>query len=376
MTAPASIASGPFSEADGEYMRHALGLAALGLNTTDPNPRVGCVLVNDGRIVGEGWHERAGEAHAEGRALQSAGAAAAGATAYVTLEPCARRGRVAPCADALLAARVARVVYAVADPNPRKGGGGARLLAAGLRVESGLLEADARALNPGFFKRHERGLPFVRVKLGVSLDGRSALANGESRWITGKMARRDAQHYRARSSVVLTGIGTILGDDPAMNVRLDGASRQPLRVVLDSRLRSPPASRIFERDGPSLVIGVHDDTGRRAALETAGARVEMLAPGADGRVPLEAAMHRLAALEANEVWVEAGARLAGAILAAGLVDELVVYLAPCLLGSDARGLADLPALTHLDQRLALRFTDVRTIGDDLRVTAAVLPRDH
>lgn len=375
MSTPVKTAAA-FSELDREYMQHALGLAALGMNTTDPNPRVGCVLVNDERIVGEGWHERAGEAHAEARALQAAGAAAAGCTAYVTLEPCATRGRVAPCAEALLAARVARIVYASADPNPAKGGGGARLAAAGLRVESGLLDAEARALNPGFFKRHEQGLPFARVKLGVSLDGRSALANGESRWITGPLARRDAQHYRARSSAVLTGVGTILGDDPAMNVRLDGASRQPLRVVLDSQLRSPPGARIFERDGPSLVFAAHDDAGRRAALQAAGARVEVLGAGVDGRVPLDAALRRLAALEMNEVWVEAGARLAGALLAAGLVDELVVYLAPCLLGSDARGLADLPTLGSLDERLALHFTDVRTIGDDLRVTAAVLPKEH
>jgi len=364
-----------FSDADRDYMSHALGLAALGINTTDPNPRVGCVLVNGERIVGEGWHERAGEAHAEARALQAAGATAAGATAYVTLEPCAARGRVAPCAEALLTARVARVVYATSDPNPAKGGGGARLAAAGVQVQSGLLEAEARALNPGFFKRLERGLPYVRVKLGVSLDGRSALANGASRWITGEMARRDAQHYRARSSVVLTGVGTILGDDPAMNVRLDGATRQPLRVVLDSALRSPPGARLFGRDGPSLVFGVRDDAARRAALVAAGARVEILPAAADGRVPLEAALRRLAALEANEVWVEAGARLAGALLTAGLVDELVVYVAPCLLGNEARGLADLPPLGSLDERLALRFTEVRTIGDDLRVTAAVLPKE-
>lgn len=376
MMAPAALASGAFSDADVGYMRRALELAALGLNSTDPNPRVGCVLARDARIVGEGWHQRAGEAHAEAHALQAAGPASVGATAYVTLEPCGARGRVGPCAEALLAAGVTRVVYAAADPNPAKGGGGARLAAAGVRVECGLLEAEARALNPGFFKRHERGLPHVRVKLGASLDGRTALANGESRWITGPEARRDAQHFRARSSAVLTGIGTILGDDPALNVRLEGASRQPLRVVLDSALRSPPGARIFGRDGPSLVFGVRDDAARRAALLGAGAQVEILAADADGRVPLAAALRRLAALEMNEVWVEAGARLAGALFAAGLVDELVVYLAPCLLGSSARGLADLPALTRLDQRLALRFTDVCTIGDDLRVTAAVLPKER
>lgn len=364
-----------FPAQDQDFMARALGLAARGLNTCDPNPRVGCVLVRDGRVVGEGWHERAGEPHAEAHALQAAGGEAAGATAYVTLEPCAAQGRVAPCTQALLAARVARVVYAASDPNPAKRGGAAQLAAAGVAVQGGLLADESRALNPGFFKRHEQGLPYVRVKLGVSLDGRSALANGASRWITGPAARQDVQRYRARSSVVLTGIGTLLGDDPAMNVRLEGATRQPLRVVLDSRLRSPPQARIFGRDGPSLVFGVVEDAARRAALEAAGASVEIL-PRAAGEehVPLAAMLRRLAALQANEIWVEAGARLAGAMLAAGLVDELIVYLAPCLLGPDARGLADLPPLQSLDQRLALRFSDVRTIGDDLRVTAAVLPK--
>jgi diaminohydroxyphosphoribosylaminopyrimidine deaminase/5-amino-6-(5-phosphoribosylamino)uracil reductase len=364
-----------FTAQDREHMERALALAARGLNTTDPNPRVGCVLVRHGRVIGEGWHERAGEAHAEPQALRAAGGEAAGATAYVTLEPCAAQGRMPPCTDALLAARIARVVYAAADPNPAKSGGAARLAAAGVQVQGGLMADASRALNPGFFKRLEHGLPFVRVKLGVSLDGRSALANGASRWITGSAARRDAQQYRARSSVVLTGIGTILGDDPAMNVRIEGASRQPLRVVLDSRLRSPPRARIFDRDGPSLVFGIHDDAARRAALEAAGAQVEILPAAGEAHVPLRPALQRLAALQANEVWVEAGARLAGALLTAGLVDELIVYLAPCLLGSDARGLADLPVLQSLDQRLALRFIDVRPIGDDLRVTAAVLPKE-
>ena len=373
-------------------MQRALELAARGWFTADPNPRVGCVLVRDGRVVGEGWHERAGEAHAEARALQAAGDAAADATAYVTLEPCAAQGRMPPCTDALRAAGVARVVYAVADPNPAKRGGARQLAAAGIAVEGGLLAAEARALNAGFFKRHEQGLPLVRVKLGVSLDGRSALANGASRWITGDPARKDAQQFRARSSVVLTGIGTILGDDPAMNVRIPGADRQPLRVVLDSQLRSPPRARIFNREGPSLVFATAADPARRAALEAAGARVEILSAGAgtdagtaagtgtgaDGvaRVPLRPMLQRLAALQANEVWVEAGPTLAGALLTEGLVDELIVYVAPCLLGPDARALAQLPPLRSLEQRLALRFTDVRTIGDDLRITAAVLPKEH
>jgi diaminohydroxyphosphoribosylaminopyrimidine deaminase/5-amino-6-(5-phosphoribosylamino)uracil reductase len=363
-----------WTDTDSAHMQYALGLAALGMNSTDPNPRVGCVLVKDGQIVGEGWHERAGQAHAEVRALLAAGEAARGATAYVTLEPCAAQGRTPPCTRALIEAGVARVVYAVADPNPRMRNGADQLREAGIETSGGLCEDDARALNPGFFKRHEQHLPWVRVKLGASLDGRTALASGESRWITTQTARKDSQQYRARSSAVLTGIGTVLADDPAMNVRLDGITRQPLRVVLDSRLRSPPEARIFDREGPSLVIAVEQDNARRSALERAGARVEFLPADAQGRVPLRAALERLAAESVNEVWVEAGATLTGALLAAGLVDELIVYVAPCLLGHEARAMAELPTVASLHDRLALRFTEQRLIDGDLRLTARVLPR--
>ena len=294
-------------------MRHALGLAALGLNTTDPNPRVGCVLVRAREIVGEGWHERAGAAHAEVRALQSAGTYARGATAYVSLEPCAAHGRTPPCTEALIAAGVARVVFAVADPNPKMTAGAEVLRAAGIEVVTGLLEAEARELNPGFFCRHERQRPWVRLKLGASLDGRTALANGESRWITGKLARADAQLYRARSSVVLTGIGTVLADDPALNVRIDGASRQPLRVVLDSQLRAPPSARVFAGEGLACVFTSSADLERTKALEARGVCVERVVAAADsGGVDLAAVLARLAALEANELWVEAGSRVAGA----------------------------------------------------------------
>ena len=355
---------------DIEHMRHALGLAALGINTTDPNPRVGCVLTRADIVVGEGWHERAGGPHAEICALQAAGSGARGATAYVTLEPCAGHGRTPPCTEALLAAGVRRVIYAGADPNPRMQGGAAALKAAGIEVARGLLEDEARELNPGFFSRLQRQRPWVRLKLGASLDGRTALANGASRWITSKQARADAQLYRARSSVVLTGIGTVLADDPALNVRLDGATRQPLRVVLDSSLRAPPGARMFNREGAALVMvsnELADVETRAEPYRKLGVSVESVAPAAGGGLHLPAVLARLAALEANEVWVEAGAHLAGAFLAQRLVDELVLYVAPSLLGSGAMPLAELPQLTDLDQRLALRYHDVARVGDDLRL---------
>lgn len=355
---------------DIEHMRHALGLAALGTNTSDPNPRVGCVLTRAGIVVGEGWHERAGSAHAEVCALQAAGAGARGTTAYVTLEPCAAYGRTPPCTEALIAAGVRRVIYAAADPNPRMQGGAAQLRLAGIEVAAGLLAEESRELNPGFFARLERQRPWVRLKLGASLDGRTALANGASRWITGKPARADAQLYRARSSVVLSGIGTVLADDPALNVRLEGASRQPLRVVLDSALRAPPGARMFNREGPALIFvssELPDLAARAEPYTRAGVRVEAIAPAATGGLDLGAVLARLAALEANEIWVEAGAHLAGAFLAQQLVDELVLYVAPCLLGADALPLAQLPALAGLEQRVALRFHEVTRIGEDLRL---------
>jgi diaminohydroxyphosphoribosylaminopyrimidine deaminase / 5-amino-6-(5-phosphoribosylamino)uracil reductase len=357
-----------WNAADEQHMRHALGLAALGLNTTDPNPRVGCVLVRAGAVVGEGWHERAGGPHAEVCALQSAGADARGATAYVSLEPCAAQGRTPPCTGALLEAGVARVIYAVADPNPEMRGGAAALREAGLQVEGGLLADEARELNVGFFSRHERRLPWVRAKLGASLDGRTALASGESRWITGAQARTDGQLFRARSSAVLTGSGTALADDPTLNVRIQGASRQPMRVVLDSGLRVPPGARVFGPEAPTVVFTASADEGRREALLQRGVRVETV-DGTDSGLDLHAVLGRLAALGANEVWVEAGARLTGALLSAQLVDELVVYLAPCLLGPQAQPLANLPLLSSLDERLMLRFASVQQVGSDIRVIA-------
>jgi diaminohydroxyphosphoribosylaminopyrimidine deaminase / 5-amino-6-(5-phosphoribosylamino)uracil reductase len=357
-----------WTDLDRAMMSRALALAQRGLYSTDPNPRVGCVLVRDGEIVGEGWHVRAGEAHAEPAALAAAGERARGATAYVSLEPCNHQGRTPPCTDALIAAGVASVIYALKDPNPRVSGAGEeRLRKAGIRVASGLMSDASRELNCGFVKRMSSGLPWVRVKLAMSLDGRTALASGESRWITADTARQDAQRYRARSSALVTGVGTILADDPALNVRIAESNRQPWRVVLDSQLRTPPAARVIDREGQVLIFATQDDAGRRAALEARRVLVEVL-PAVDGRPPLAAVLEHLARLEMNEVWVEAGPTLAGAFVRAGLFDELVVYVAPALLGGDALPLLALPPLARLDDKLKLKFTDYRAVGDDLRLT--------
>ena len=357
-----------WSDLDRDLMSRAMALAERGLYTTDPNPRVGCVIARDGVVVGEGFHARAGQPHAEPGALAAAGDKARGATAYVTLEPCNHHGRTPPCTDALIAAGVARVVYGARDPNPRVSGAGEeRLRRAGIEVASGLMAEASRELNCGFVKRMEKGRPFVRVKLAMSLDGRTALANGESRWITSDTARKDVQRYRARSSAIVTGIGTVLGDDPAMNVRLPDSDRQPWRVVLDSRLRTPPGSRIVDRDGQLLVFASQDDPVRRAALEARSALVEIL-PAVAGHISLQGVLARLARLEMNEVWVEAGPRLAGAFVREGLFDELVVYVAPSLIGGDAMPLVQLPGIEKLDDRLRLRYTDIQQVGDDLRLT--------
>lgn len=351
-------------------MARALQLAERGLYTTDPNPRVGCVLVRDGEIVGEGWHERAGGLHAEAAALRAAGERARGSTAYVSLEPCDHHGRTPPCSLALIEAGVARVVYALRDPDPRVcGNGEERLRRAGVEVHGGLMAEAAVELNAGFVSRMQRGRPWVRVKLAMSLDGRTALANGESRWITSEAARHDVQHFRARSSAVLTGVGTVLADDPQLNVRLPEAPRQPWRVVLDSQLRTPPRARILEGGGHVLVVGTRSaPEDRRRALEARGAAVDVLADD-DGRPRLMDVLSRLASLQMNEVWVEAGATVAGAFVRQRLFDELVVYVAPTVLGRDARPLVAFDGLTRLADRLMLRFTDFRKVGDDLRVTA-------
>jgi diaminohydroxyphosphoribosylaminopyrimidine deaminase / 5-amino-6-(5-phosphoribosylamino)uracil reductase len=363
-----------FSDFDRFAMQRALTLAARGLDTTDPNPRVGCVLAQRGRIIGEGWHERAGEAHAEVAALRAAGAQAAGAHVYVTLEPCSHAGRTPPCVDALRGAGVARVVYAIGDPNPLVNGrGAAALRAAGIAVETGLMEKEATELNAGFIKRMQQGTPLVRVKLAMSLDGRTALANGVSRWITGEAAREDVQHWRARSSAILTGVGTVLADDPRLDVRLAAAEgsrerRQPLRVVLDTRLRTPPGARLFDGGGEVLILtGLSvPDEARAAALSARGARIEWL-PALANRLVLSAVLERLGELEMNEVLVEAGATLAGELLHAGLVDELLLYVAPKFLGPDARPLVALPQLQQLDAASIYTLLGVQQFGEDLRL---------
>lgn len=352
-------------------MARALELAARGLHTTDPNPRVGCVIVRDGEVVGEGWHARAGEAHAEINALAQAGARARGADVYLTLEPCSHQGRTPPCADALIAAGVRRVVAAMQDPNPRVDGSGlARLRAAGIACAVGLLEQQARGLNPGFVSRAQRGRPLVRVKMAASLDGRTALAGGESRWITGEAARADVQRLRARSSAILTGIGTVLADDPALTVRALDIGRQPLRVVVDTGLRTPPTAKLLRPPGRALIATASDDSHRTRALADAGAEVVRLAQ-AYGGVDLERLMALLAEREINEVLVEAGPQLAGPLLAQGLVDELVLYFAPAFLGDDARGMFHLPGIAALADRKELEIVDVRAVGADWRITAKV-----
>jgi len=353
-------------------MRRALELARCGLFTADPNPRVGCVLVKDGAIVGEGWHVRVGQPHAEIVALAAAGGAARGATAYVTLEPCNHTGRTGPCTAALIDAGVTRVVCAMRDPNPTVAGGGvAALEQAGLAVEIGLLETEARALNPGFLSRAERGRPFVRTKLAVSLDGRTALANGASRWLTSEAARADVHRWRARSSAVLTGIGTLLADDPSLDARLENPPTdvvQPARVIIDAALRMPPEARTLSIPGDVLVFTLSDDAARTAELTARGARIERVTAAA-GHCDLTAVVRRLGELEFNEIWVEAGAALNGALLEAGLVDELIVYLAPLLLGAQARGMFDIGELTALAQAPRFEFVDYAMVGPDLRIVA-------
>lgn len=358
-----------YSADDHLHMAQALRLAELGLHSTSPNPRVGCVIVRDAQVIGEGWHQRAGTQHAEVHALQQAAAAARGATAYVTLEPCAHHGRTPPCADALIAAGVARVVTAMRDPNPQVAGRGlAQLQAAGIAVECGLMEEAARELNLGFVARMTRARPWVRTKIAASLDGKTALANGVSQWITGPAARQDVQALRARSCAILTGVATVLADDPQMNVREIETSRQPLRVVVDSQLRTPPSAKIMA--GGALIVCAIDAAAKIQALRTAGAEVLIL-PGADGRVDLARLLQSLAEREVNELMVEAGATLNGALLEANLIDELVLYMAPMLLGNTARGLFALPALNNMDERKNLTLRDVRQVGCDMRVIARV-----
>ena len=368
----------PLTSADNRFMARALRLAERGLYTTMPNPRVGCVLVKEGEVIAEGWHIRAGEGHAEVNALQLAGDNARGATAYVTLEPCSHTGKTGPCSQALVNAGIARVIYAMEDPNPLVSGRGLEILrVAGIQVDGPLFEDQARALNPGFIKRMERKLPWVRCKLAMSLDGRTAMASGESKWITGPKARADVQRMRARSCALVTGIGSLLQDNSSLTVRsvelglADAeaiAAHQPLRVILDSRLQLPRDALILQQPGPILLVH-NGDPANKPGLTGWPVQVELLAlPGKEGRIDLEALLRELAKRQCNEVMVEAGAELSGSFLRRGLLDEIVIYMAPKLLGNKSRGLFELP-LDSISAALALKITDMRAIGQDWRITA-------
>ncbi len=357
---------------DIEWMTRALRLAARGLYTTTPNPRVGCVIVNNGQVVGEGAHLKAGEPHAEVHALRAAGEQARGATAYVTLEPCSHFGRTPPCADALVNAGVSRVVVAMQDPNPLVAGNGiARLQAQGIAVTVGVCEAQALALNPGFILRMTQQRPYVRLKVAASLDGRTALANGDSQWITSPAARRDVHHWRAQSCAIITGIASILKDDSSLTVREVKTPRQPLRVIVDSQLRIPIDAKVLQ-DGNALVAYAQGDAAKMEMLQVMGVRT-LQAPNAQGQVDLAVLMQALTALPCNEVLIEAGATLNGAFLQNGFVDELLLYYAPKLMGHTARGMFALPELTQMSAVRDLNILDVRQFGQDLRIQAKLQP---
>ena len=342
-------------------MRRALALAEKGLYTATPNPRVGCVLVQGERVVGEGWHEKAGAPHAEANALVQASAAARGATAYVSLEPCNHHGKTPPCADALIKAGVVRVVAAMRDPNPKAGTGGEKLAAAGIRFESGLMEEEAREMNIGFVSRMTRGRPWVRMKVAATLDGRTALANGESQWITGPEARTDGHRWRARACAILTGAGTVKADDPRLTVREVETTRQPLRVIADSQLETPASARILEGGNVLIFCAV-------AGKGPGGAETVAL-PNAGGKVDLKKMLTELARRGVNELHVEGGFKLNGSLVREGCVDEFLIYLNPSLLGDSAQGMVNLAEMTALDQRVALKLRSVERMGDDLRIIA-------
>jgi diaminohydroxyphosphoribosylaminopyrimidine deaminase/5-amino-6-(5-phosphoribosylamino)uracil reductase len=350
-------------------MARALQLARRGLYTTDPNPRVGSVIVRNGQVIGEGWHERVGEPHAEINALHAAGSEARDSTVYLTLEPCCHHGRTPPCSQALIRAGIRRLVAAMPDPNPLVAGKGfAELEAQGIVVHAGLMEQEAAALNPGFIQRMRNGRPYVRLKLAASLDGRTALAGGESRWITSPAARADVQRWRARSSAIVTGIGTVLADDPSLTVRDFEIGRQPLRVVLDSQLKMPVTARLLGLPGATLIVTASDDSVKRDALRGKGAEVTVLPGGQDG-IELGGVLAHLAGREMNELFVECGATLAGGMLGGGHVDELLLYYAPHLMGSGERGMFHWPPLAKMADRFSLSILDSRAVGPDWRIIA-------
>lgn len=379
-----SLTTSPFLPEDAEYMARAIRLANRGLYTCHPNPRVGCVLVKEGRIIGEGWHQIAGQGHAEVNALQQAqdnGEDPAGATAYVSLEPCSHFGKTPPCADGLIKAGVARVVSAIEDPNPSVSGNGHRkLLDAGVQVSCGLQQAEASAVNPGFIKRMKTGIPWVWLKSAMSVDGRTAMASGESQWITGPAARQDVQRLRARVEAIITGVESVLHDDSALTVRpeswpdSDKSSHQwppgfepiqPLRVVLDSKLRLPLSAKLLSLPGDTWVVCAEADPDKQAALEKAGATVLVL-PNDQGQVDIHGLLRHLGQADVNEVLVESGAVTAGAFVAQALVDEWWLYVAPSLMGSAARPVLNLPEISTMKQKRLLDLVDVRQIGSDVR----------
>ena len=363
-----------YDASDREFMAQALALAGRAMNVAAPNPRVGCVIVREGRVIGEGWTQAPGSNHAEIEALLDArrnGHDVRGATVYVSLEPCSHFGRTPPCATALIEAHVGRVIAAVEDPNPQVAGGGLEMLrSAGIDVRCGLLEQEAADINVGFFSRMQRGRPWVRMKIAASLDGKTALGNGVSKWITSEEARRDGHAWRARACAVLTGIGTVRADNPQLDVRLVETTRQPLRVLVDSRLEVNPAARLFDAKGQVLVATASTDRDRQAALKERGAEIAEL-PNAQGKVDLPALMQELARRHVNEVHVEAGFRLNGSLVEAGVIDELLVYLAPMLIG-EAQGMVHLPELSDLAQAQRLQFREVTSVGDDVRILARLV----
>jgi len=355
-----------FTAFDYKSMACALKLAGQGLETTHPNPRVGCVITREGEVVGRGWHRKAGEPHAEVNALLEAGSRSVGGTAYVTLEPCSHVCRTPPCVDALIDAKVARVVYAIEDPNPDVNGSGhQRLKQAGIEVKSGLMEEQATEINCGFIKRMRGGNPWVRIKLAQSMDGHIALANGSSQWISGPDSRTDVQNWRARSDAILTGVGTVLADDPSLTVRKGKASRQPMRIIVDSHWRTPVDARLLELPGKVLIAGL-ETTGVPEALRNSGAECIGF-PQLGGRVDASAVLRELAHRDINEVQVEAGATLCGTLLQEGLVDELLIYQAPVIMGGTAVSPFALPRLDNMDDRVHLEWMDSRRVGNDLRL---------
>ena len=366
-----------WTASDYQHMSRALQIARRGLYSTDPNPRVGCVIVKDNTVLAEGWHQRAGQPHAEIEALKNASANITGATCYVSLEPCVHHGRTPPCTESLIDSGIKRVVAAMLDPNPLVSGKGLQQLNdAGIETVSGLMEAQACELNPGFVMRMREGRPFVRCKLAMSLDGRTALANGESKWISSAESRMDVQRLRARSSAVMTGVGTVIADDPSMNVRLSEekkteGQRQPLRVILDSELDIPLDAKILSLPGDAMIFHASEDSDKKQKLANIG--VELVTVEAKrGAAFLEYVLRYLAReKEVNEVLLETGSTLSGEMLQAGLIDELIFYVAPPLLGPDAKGLFQLPMIENMTDRVSLNISDFRTIGQDIRIKATI-----